>query len=243
MTSADVPPENEAGRRIASFGRRSGRKLRPGQRDLYVETLPTRSVDLDAVRSQGAKSVFATPPEQVWLEIGFGAGEHVVWQAAHNPAVGIIACEVFRNGIVTCLRELEAAGLDNVRLYTEDARELLDALPDRSIDRAFILFPDPWPKIRHHKRRLISPETLDTLSRLLVDGAELRLGTDDVPYLRVMLAVACGHPDFEWLATRPADWRVRPDDWPQTRYEAKAIEAGRPPAFLRLRRRPRHPGT
>ncbi len=228
---------DEAGRRIASFGRRSGRKLRPGQRDRIDDTLPGRSVDLEVLRLQGPRAVFPTPPREVWLEIGFGAGEHVVWQARQHADVGIIACEVFRNGIVTCLRELEAARLDNVRLFTEDARDLLDRLPEGSLDRAFILFPDPWPKQRHHKRRLISVETLNILSRLLADGAELRLATDDPAYLRVMLAIACGHPDFEWLARRRDDWRSRPGDWPQTRYEAKGIEAGRPPAFLRLRRR------
>jgi tRNA (guanine-N7-)-methyltransferase len=184
-------------------------------------------------------ALFATKPESVWLEIGFGGGEHLAWQAARNPSIGLIGCEVFANGIVTALNQLEAIDAANARIFADDARVILDALPQGSIQRAFILFPDPWPKTRHHKRRMISPEVMDILARILADGAELRLGTDDPPYLRVMLAVACAHPDFEWLARHPPDWRERPADWPQTRYEAKAIAEGRPPAFLRLVRRPR----
>jgi tRNA (guanine-N7-)-methyltransferase len=146
---------------------------------------------------------------------------------------------VFQTGIVTAVHLLEDHGLGNVRLFTDDARLVLDLLGDSSIGRAFILFPDPWPKARHHKRRLIRPETMDELARVLADGSELRIATDDVAYLEAILADACGHQDFEWTARRPADWRQRPADWPPTRYEVKAIAAGRPPAFLRLVRRPR----
>jgi tRNA (guanine-N7-)-methyltransferase len=146
---------------------------------------------------------------------------------------------VFQNGIVQALRHIEEGGIGNVRLYVDDARKLLETLPDSSVGRAFILFPDPWPKPRHHKRRLVSTETLDMLARVLTDGAELRLATDDVEYLRVMLAVACTHEDFTWTARRKTDWQNRPTDWPPTRYEAKAIAQNRPPAFLRLIRRSR----
>lgn len=235
----DASPGADAGRRISTHGRRRGRKLRPGQKGLIDAALPARSIDLDLLRMQGPRASFPAAVENLWLEIGFGGGEHVVWQARHHPTTGIVACEVFQNGIMTCLRGLEAENLENVRLFTEDARDLLDLLPEQSIARAFILFPDPWPKSRHHKRRLISAATMDILARIMADGAELRLATDDAPYLRVMLAIACGHEAFEWLAVRPTDWRQRPEDWPQTRYEAKAIEAGRRPAFLRLRRRAR----
>ncbi len=171
--------------------------------------------------------------------MGFGAGEHLVAQAAADPRRGVIGCEVFENGIVKLLGEIGRRGLGNVRLFCDDARLLVAALSEVSLDRAFILFPDPWPKLRHHKRRIVSTATLDGLARALRDGAELRLATDDSDYLRWMLEHATAHPAFEWLARRPEDWRERPPDWPPTRYEQKALAAGRQPVFLRFRRRPR----
>jgi tRNA (guanine-N7-)-methyltransferase len=179
------------------------------------------------------------PVRDVWLEIGFGAGEHLAEQAEHHPEIGIIGCEVFEDGIVRLLGEVVRRRLGNIRLFADDARLLLAALPSNSIGRVFILFPDPWPKRRHHKRRLIAPATLDLLAEAMSDGAELRLATDDRDYLAWMLEHTIAHPDFAWLARRPTDWRERPEDWPATRYEAKARAAGRMPAFLRFRRRPR----
>jgi tRNA (guanine-N7-)-methyltransferase len=126
-----------------------------------------------------------------------------------------------------------------VRLWPEDARLLLDRLPEGSLDRVFLLFPDPWPKLRHHKRRFVSRENLDRLARLMRDGAELRLASDDADYVDWMLAHLMAHRDFEWLARRPADWRERPPDWPETRYEAKARRQEIHPAFLRFARRVR----
>jgi tRNA (guanine-N7-)-methyltransferase len=174
-------------------------------------------------------------PRELWLEVGFGAGEHLVWQAEHHPDVGLIGCEPFINGVAKCLAHIERTGVSNVRLFTDDARLVMAALPDRSLSRAFVLFPDPWPKTRHHKRRFVQRENLDTLARLLKAGAELRLATDDPSYLPWMVEHACTHPAFAWLADRPSDWRGRPDDWPATRYEEKML-AGHQPVFLRLRR-------
>jgi tRNA (guanine-N7-)-methyltransferase len=175
----------------------------------------------------------------VWLEIGFGAGEHLAEQAERHPEIGFIGSEVFEDGIVRLLGEIARRGLGNVRLFIDDARLLLDTLPAASIGRVFVLFPDPWPKRRHHKRRLIAPATLDLLAAVTEDRAELRLATDDRGYLAWMLEHLTAHPDFHWLARRPADWRERPPDWPPTRYEEKARAAGRRPAFLRFCRRPR----
>ena len=220
-------------------GRRRGRKLRTGQQRLLDEVLPARRETIASIAAAGPRAIFARPLDQIWLEIGFGGGEHVAWQAASQPQIGIIGCEVFQTGIATLLARLDREPRDNVRIVDDDARLLLDVLPDASLGRVFILFPDPWPKSRHHKRRIVSPTTLAALARTMIDGAELRLATDDLAYLRVMLELAPAHPDFEWLARRPQDWRERPEDWPQTRYEAKAIEQGRRPAFLRLRRRAR----
>jgi tRNA (guanine-N7-)-methyltransferase len=175
----------------------------------------------------------------VWLEIGFGAGEHLAWQAGANPDVGLLGVEVFVNGIAQLLARIDAAGLGNVRLFQDDARDLLEALPAASIDRAFVLFPDPWPKARQQKRRLIQPGTVGHLARVMSDGAELRLATDDPAYARWMLEVLAAHPDFAWLAEGPKDWRQPTPDWPPTRYQAKAEAAGRPPVYLRFARAPR----
>jgi tRNA (guanine-N7-)-methyltransferase len=235
----ETPPGVVAGRRDRLHGRRRGHKLRPAQQTRLDTGLAARQSSVAAVAASGPAGIFPVPPREIWLEVGFGGGEHIAWQAAQNPDVGLIGCEVFETGIVTLLAHLSGAAEDNVRIIVDDAHLVLDVLPEASLARAFILFPDPWPKTRHHKRRFVSRETMDLLARVLRCGAELRLGTDDVAYMRVMLEVACGHPDFEWLARRPADWRERPADWPQTRYEAKAIAQGRPPAFLRLIRRPR----
>jgi len=260
MTSADTsPPQNPAQNPAKNpaknpgaerlYGRRRGHKLRLGQQVLLTEALPPLRVGLDRLAGLGPRGVFAAPVTEAWLEIGFGGGEHLAAQAAAHPGIGLIGCEVYENGIVTLLAALDrrvAAGsppLDNLRLMVEDARLVLDALPAASIDRVFVLFPDPWRKVRHHKRRLISRSTLDRLAVVMADGGELRLATDHVDYLHQMLSLAPVHPDFEWLARGPRDWRRRPEDWPETRYERKGIAAGRPPTFLRLRRRPRSPAT
>jgi tRNA (guanine-N7-)-methyltransferase len=223
------------GRPRTLYGRRRGKKLRAGQEALLDTLLP--------------KLLIKTPPEpqkldlaglfgggrEIWLEVGFGAGEHLAWQAEHHPEIGLIGCEPFINGVAKCLAHIERTGVTNVRLFNDDARLLMAALPEQSLARAFILFPDPWPKTRHHKRRFVQRDTLARLARLMKPGAELRLATDDPSYLPWMVEHACVHPAFEWLAARPSDWRGRPADWPPTRYEQKML-AGHKPVFLRLRR-------
>ena len=229
----------EPPRKRVLYGRRRGRKLRVGQRGLLETALPSRAIVLPEHGSVDPRGLFAAFPREVWLEVGFGGGEHLAAQAAAHPDVGIVGCEVFQNGVVKLLSEAERRGLQNVRVFTDDARLLLARLPDASLARVFVLFPDPWPKVRHHKRRFVSTETLTELARVLADGGELRLATDDVDYLRWMLERATRHPSFAWLAQGPDDWRRRPSDWPPTRYEEKAIAAGRRPTFLRFTRRAR----
>jgi tRNA (guanine-N7-)-methyltransferase len=224
------------------YGRRRGRRLRTGQRNLLANLLPTLSFEVPERGQLDPRSLFPTEPADLWLEIGFGAGEHLAWQASAHPEIGFLGAEVFENGVVKLLAEVQRQGLSNVRVFVDDARLLLAALPERSLGRAFILFPDPWPKQRHHKRRMVSPATLDALARALKDGAELRLATDDLGYLRWMLELAPVHPAFEWQVRGPRDWRERPADWPATRYEGKALAAGRISHFLRLKRKPRKPG-
>jgi tRNA (guanine-N7-)-methyltransferase len=185
--------------------------------------------------------LFAAPVAAVWLELGFGGGEHLAALAALHPDIGMLGAEPFENGVATLLSAIEAQGLHNIRLFLDDGRLLLAALAERAIARAFILFPDPWPKERHKKRRLVAPATLDALARVMADGAELRLATDDMDYARAMLAHATAHPGFRWLARSAGDWRERSADWPATRYEQKALAAGRKPIYLRFERRARGP--
>ena len=241
MISDETLPEEAAGEvyELRSFGRRRGRKLSPRQQGLADGLLRSISVDLAAPAPQPLEALFAKPVTETWLEIGFGGGEHLLWQARANPGVGFIGCEPFLDGVVKVVSAIDeaAAGLDNIRLHPDDARPLLRWLPDASIARAFILFPDPWPKARHQKRRLVSEATLRELARVMVRGGELRLGTDIADYARWMLIALAREGSFAWTARGPQDWRVRPVDWPQTRYEAKAVAAGRRCNYFRLLRR------
>ncbi len=221
------------------YGRRKGKKLRPGRQSLFDDALPRLKVDLPASGPLEPASLFAAPKSALWLEIGFGAGEHLVDQAALNPDIGFIGCEPFLNGLAACVSHVVERGLRNVRLHGDDARQVLKALPPASVDRAHILFPDPWPKLRHNRRRIVSASVLDMLARVLVDGAELRLATDHMDYARWMLRHCLAHADFDWLAERPDDWlKPAPGETP-TRYEQKAIAAGSKPLYFRFRRRPR----
>lgn len=219
------------------YGRRRGRRLRAGRRALVEKLLPALAIATPAAgETVDPAALFPARPRDIWFEIGFGGGEHLAWQAARNPDIGMIGCEPFLDGIAKLLTAIEAQGLHNVRIFTDDAGVLLAALPDRSIQRMFALFPDPWPKTRHHKRRFISPANLALLARVLDTGAELRVATDDPGYQAWIVEHVLRSGAFEWLARRPGDWRTRPEDWPATRYEAKAIEAGRQPVFFRFRR-------
>lgn len=219
---------------LRSFGRRRGRKLSGRQERLLADTLPRVRPDLTRPPPADARGLFDVPVTQVWLEIGFGGAEHLVWQARHHPHVGLIGCEPFEEGVVKALTHIEDEHLANIRVHPDDVRPLLRWLPASSLDRAFVLFPDPWPKARHRKRRLVGTPLLDQLARAMKPGAELRLATDIGDYARTMLAALIRHPAFRWTATRAADWRYRPGDWPETRYEAKALREGRRCAYLRF---------
>ena len=178
-----------------------------------------------------------TDSRPLWLEIGFGSGEHLAAQAAANPQVGVIGAEPFLNGVVGALGHVQTQALGNIRLHMGDALDVLDRLPDASLARAFLLHPDPWPKTRHAKRRFVNPGPLGLLAAKLMPGAELRIGTDHPVYCRWTLLQMAQHRDFEWLAATPGDWQVRPDDWPPTRYETKARRLGHEVWYLRFRRR------
>ena len=225
--SADASPDQR------SFGRRRGRRLSARQQSLLDEVLPRLALDLSDACPPDPRRLFPGLPRALWLEIGFGGAEHLLWQAQHNPLVGVIGCEVFEDGIVKALAGVEEHALANVRLSNQDAREMLRWLPAGCLDRVFILFPDPWPKKRHRKRRLVSRSLFDLLARVMAPGAELRIATDVGDYAHWILLVARGHPAFVWQAASPRDWRERPGDWPQTRYEAKALAQGHRCYFFR----------
>lgn len=217
--------------------------MRAGQRALVENLLPAVEIDpktvLDGISPGKLFDGEGRSVTDVWLEIGFGGGEHLAWQARNNPHIGLIGCEPFMNGVVKLLGNIRAHGLRNVRVFRDDARLLVDSLPEGSIARAFILFPDPWPKTRHNKRRIVSAPVIESLAGALADNAELRIATDDPGYLEWILWHMRQSPDFAWQARSPGDWRIRPDDWPPTRYEQKAAAAGRSSAFLSYIRRER----
>jgi len=214
------------------YGRRKGPKLSAHQQRLLDLLLPQFELKLEAGRD--SHSCFPSAVDDVWLEVGFGGGEHLFWQAQHNPNVGLIGAEPYVNGVVKLLSKLEAAPSSNIRVYMGDARDIIEALPDASLGRVFILFPDPWPKARHHKRRFIQMEMLDQLARAMKPRAELRFASDDADYVEWTLERLMAHLAFEWAAGRASDWRTRPTDWPPTRYEAKQLQGK--PVFLRFRR-------
>lgn len=199
-----------------------------------METLlPQIEVRVEEGRVLFPHGLFQSSPMEVWLEIGFGGGEHLAAQAAANPHVGVIGCEPFVNGVASLLAHVDAQNLKNVRIFPNDARIVLDALPESSLDRCFVLFADPWPKKRHHERRFIGPENLPRLARALKPGGELRLATDVMPLAEWMREHTNAHPDFVCVY----DKAVPPADWVQTRYEQKGRAAGREPVYLVYRRK------
>ncbi len=229
----------EESRRIL-YGRRRGRKLRGGQQALLDDIVPGLEIPPGPTSHPvDPAALFDRPVREVWLEVGFGAGEHLLAQAAANRDVGLIGCEPYVTGVVRMVRGLREARLDNIRLWRDDARLLVDRLADGSLARVFVLFPDPWPKRRHHKRRFVSAPVLERLAAVMRDDAELRLATDDAGYLVWILAHLWRSQSFAWTARAPSDWRRRPSDWPATRYELKALQQGRSCTYLRYRRRPR----
>lgn len=221
------------------YGRLKGKHLRKSQEVYLDEDLAALSpgpVDWDVNPDRTNLDLAAMfGGRDVWLEVGFGGGEHLVHQAVSNPDVGIIGAEPYINGVAMLLGKIRKAGGDNIRVHPGDARDLFDVLPDASISKAFLLYPDPWPKKRHHRRRFVTGEHLVPLARVLKPGAEFRVATDIPDYVRQTLEEVPRH-GFDWLAEGPGDWREPWDDWIATRYEQKALREGRVPHYLTFRR-------
>ncbi|MDF1727682.1 MAG: tRNA (guanosine(46)-N7)-methyltransferase TrmB [Sulfitobacter sp.] len=222
------------------YGRIKGKTLKKAQERYLDEDLAALSPgpigwDENPDRTPlDLKARFGDGP--LWLEIGFGGGEHLVHQAQQNPNVGFIGCEPYINGVAMLLGKIRRAGVENLTVHPGDARDLFDVLPENSIDRAFLLYPDPWPKARHHRRRFVTPEHLGPLARVMKTGAHLRVATDIEDYVRQTLEEV-PPAGFDWLAQGPADWRNPWDDWLSTRYEQKALREGRTPHYLTFQRR------
>ena len=224
------------------YGRRLGKPLRAKRKQLLDELLPTLRIDPKADQIPAdLRSLFANPVREVWLEIGFGGGEHLAEQAANNPDVGIIGCEPFINGVASLMKHIDERKLTNVRVYDDDVRHLLEVMAPECLARIFILFPDPWPKTRHHRRRIVKDETIVEFARLLKDAGELRFASDHAGYVSWALRHLLQSEDLHWTAKRPGDWRDPPEDWVETRYEKKAKAKGDAPAYLRFERLKRAP--
>lgn len=209
------------------YGRR-GSRLRGTKRD----TFEARRARYAALTEGGSGALSFEVAGDVWLEVGFGAGEHLVAQGQANPAVTLVGCEHYVDGVASCLSKIEAEEVGNVRVHHGDARDLMDALPDGSLGRAFLLYPDPWPKAKHHKRRFISDENLDSFARILADGAHFRVASDIPDYIDWTREHVARHPAFALVSDTGVAWA----DWPGTRYEAKALREGRMPAYLTYQR-------
>lgn len=218
------------------YGRSKGHSLRANHQRLMADFLPRVAMPDPEAGPVDLAALFPGA-EDFELEVGFGGGEHLAYQAAQNPYVGYIGAEPFVNGVAKLLAHIESDNLRNIRVHHGDARPMIEQLPGGRFSRIFVLHPDPWPKKRHYKRRMISPWFLEEAARLLKSGGVLRVASDIPDYVRWTLMHVLNAPQFEWTAERADDWRVRPDDWPQTRYEAKAIREGRTPAYLQFRRR------
>jgi tRNA (guanine-N7-)-methyltransferase len=221
----------------AFFGRRKGHPLRARQADLFGTLLPRLALDLTTPAPAALVTLFPIAVDDIRLEIGFGGGEHLLAQAQLHPRTGFIGCEPFINGMAKALAVIAAQEIANIRLHPGDAMELLDWLPDASLARIDLLYPDPWPKRRHWKRRFVNEASIAKFARIIRPGGEFRFASDWANYSDWTLLLLARSPDFTWTAERAADWRMPWPEFIRTRYEAKAVREGRAPCYLIFRRR------
>lgn len=221
--------------KFRTFGRAKGRPLSPAQSEVMERIYPRVAIN----PSKPLAGINRDAP--IWFEIGFGGAEHLIWQAKANPDATLIGAEPFLNGIAKAVSAVDADDITNIRLHHGDARDVLDGLPDGSLDKVLVLFPDPWPKSKHHKRRLITPAFLDHVYRVLKPGGEFRFGSDIIHYVDWTLTRVDAHGGFSWHPSSVTDWRERGEDWPETRYLAKALREGRAGHFFRFIRDNKEP--
>ncbi|MTH99726.1 tRNA (guanosine(46)-N7)-methyltransferase TrmB [Roseibium sp. RKSG952] len=218
------------------FGRRKGKPLTPRRAALMEEALPELKLDLGKPAPADLVSLFSVPVRAVWIEVGFGGGEHLLHRARENPDIGIIGVEPFVGSMAKTVSAVVKEGIRNIRLYDDDAVNVLDWLPPSSIDLAYQLYPDPWPKKRHWKRRFVNEQNLTRYARVLRPGGEFRFASDIDTYVDWTLQHCRDHPGFDWTAETASDWQSPWANWPSTRYEAKALREGRVPRYLTFRR-------
>jgi len=210
------------------YGRRKGRPLRKTMQSLLDN-------ELEILRLKPGVALvdqFDHAPTDIFLEIGFGGGEHIAGLAKNRPDAGFVGAEPFINGVASLLRHIETDNIPNIRLFDDDVRLILPDMADASLAGAFVMFPDPWPKRRHAARRILQPALLDELARLIRVGGRLVLASDDPTAKSWLLQAATSHAGFRWQAKSPEDWRIRPDDLPETRYMQKALREDRRPAWF-----------
>lgn len=218
------------------YGRRKGRPLSQAMQKRLDEMLPCYAMTTGPHSHESLADLFCAskdkPVNSLCLEIGFGGGEHLCALAKASPQTGFIGAEPFVNGVVSLLRHIEDQKLDNIRIWPDDVRLMLDSLPQGCLDAVYVMFPDPWPKSRHAGRRILNPEMLDKLAVCLKPGGRLRCASDHPVAKSWLLAETVRHPAFSWTAQTAEDWRVRPEDWPQTRYMSKGVKEGRAPSWF-----------
>ena len=228
--------ETDRRRDGAFFGRRKGYALRSHQLNLMQTLLPVLLVD-DAKARISPALLFGDLKQEIHIEIGFGGGEHLIARAMQNPDIGYIGCEAYVNGVAKLLNQIDQLKIKNIRIHPGDALEICKILPAGSIHRLYILYPDPWPKVRQRKRRIISDDNLKVFEKILKTGAELRFATDIDDYSAWTLSHIARSIGLQWNPSSSSDWIEPWQDWTRTRYEAKAIREGRSPAYFRFLRR------
>jgi tRNA (guanine-N7-)-methyltransferase len=233
MTGA---PTDEGRPRHQFYGRRVGHALRPAQARLMAELLPALAFEADDARLANPATLFAAPVTGVRLEIGFGGGERLAAQAAAHPDIGFLGIEPFVNGVAKLVAAIEAQRLANIRIHHGDARDVLPSIGSGTLDEVALLYPDPWPKVRHRRRRFVQPGTLAEVHRILAPGGVFFFASDIPDYVAWTLQRVQAQGGFTWTAERPADWKEPPQGWVRTRYEAKAVREGRSPCYLLFRR-------
>ncbi len=213
------------------FGRRIGRRLQKERQRVLDEVLPDMQVDLDVIRQNGI-------PEKSWLEIGFGNGEHLAGMAQRHPDTTLFGCEPFMNGMSAFLVQYQnlPTPKSDVHVWPQAAQLLMDVMPDKALERVYLLNPDPWPKLRHHKRRFVNSGNLDRIARLLKPGGLFITATDVDDLAEWMLEKTVQHPAFEWTAKKRDDWEKMPEDWIKTRYQEKGKDKGHTQRYLIFRR-------
>lgn len=214
------------------FGRKKGYPIKQEKKKKFDYIFPKLNLNLESVKNKDIFSKFPSTADTFFLEVGFGSGEHVKWQLENNPKTGIFCCEPYINGVANLISSLKEKYYNRIRIMMDDAELLLDTLPEKSISKIFILFPDPWNKKKHFKRRFINEKTISKMSKVMKDDGEIRISTDSSSYVAWILHHFLNSNEFVWEAKSKKDFLCKPLDWVQTRYEKKAISSGKIPIFL-----------